>query len=326
MDYKNLPVEERITLASQYALLLVGDNKPVSEIIGLLKRDYSLTQEQATEAFAKMRSEYKQEYVASTNKNLKDLISAIILIGFIVLIYYILGTEMGSWSAFPLVLAIFFGLAGLAAFTVLLRTFWEKYTSTTRQIQNPSGLYSVITGKDGKLHYTGQFTCIIFVLFVITAVLYFGKSELVNQKEIATVQKLIISEPLQTGYTGNRHKSYYYTFKFKGHSNEFRFNKAYYKYAMYPLDFNPGDTVSVQINYDDLNSVENHLDSEPVELLNVARGEGDFFVDHTYRNAQLNRRNKNNLNYSMAILGAMLLITIARAFYIAKTNRLSKPA
>ncbi len=51
MDYKKLPLDERIQLASKYAPMLMADVRSKNEIIGLLKNDYALTKEQALQAF-----------------------------------------------------------------------------------------------------------------------------------------------------------------------------------------------------------------------------------------------------------------------------------
>src|SRR5689334_15557805 len=98
MNYKDLPLDERITLASQYALLLVADNKPLEEIIGILKSDYALTEEQAAQAFAAMRSNYKAEYNSTVRSNVLNALGAIGLCFFAFLLYYFMGKEMGSWG------------------------------------------------------------------------------------------------------------------------------------------------------------------------------------------------------------------------------------
>jgi hypothetical protein len=312
MDYKEMPVEERIKKASEYALLVVADNKPEEEIIGILKKDFNLTHEQAFEAFTKMRSEYKEEYASTTNSNVYKLVGSIAFCVFVVIAYYFMGSEMGSFKAFPMLFVVLFGFAALGGIIVLSRTLWEKYTSPAfRQIhKKPATLPA--PGKGENLHWTSFGLLLAFVIFFATASVYFGNSGIVNGNEIETIQDLIISNPVTQDHTSGKNRSYYYIFTFRGHQNEFRFYDDYYKYSKYPLDvstFKEGDTISIQIFYEDWKSLINSQDKSTIKMINVAR-KNAFFIDHAFRNAQLKKDHTNQLKFGLIFLGAMLVVKL----------------
>jgi len=312
MDYKDMPVEERIKKASEYALLVVADNKPEEEIIGILKRDFDLTHEQAFEAFTKMRSEYKEEYASTTNSNAYKLIGSIAFCVFAAIAYYFLGSGMGGFKAFPMIFVVLFGFAALGSIIVLSRTLWEKYTSPAFRRINKKTTTLPAAGNGENLHWTSFGLLLAFIIVFATSSVYFGNSGIVNGNEIETIRGLIVNNPVTLDHTSGKNKSYYYIFTFREHQNEFRFYDNYYKYSKYPLDettFKEGDTISIQIFYEDWQSLTNSEDKSTIKMINVARG-NTFFIDHAFRNAQLKKDHASQLKIALIFLGATVVVKL----------------
>lgn len=62
MSYAELPLEDRIGQASEYALLLIEDSVLEEDVIKRLQETFALTEEQAMEALLKTRTEYSKEF------------------------------------------------------------------------------------------------------------------------------------------------------------------------------------------------------------------------------------------------------------------------
>src|SRR5688572_13915975 len=108
MNYKKLSLDQRINLASQYALLLVADTRSTEEIIGILKKDCKLTEEQDAQAFAVMHTDYKAAYNSTVRRY-----KALGIMGSSLRVFlacYFIGKEMGSDGDFPMIFAIIFDM------------------------------------------------------------------------------------------------------------------------------------------------------------------------------------------------------------------------
>jgi hypothetical protein len=315
MDYKELPLEERIQLASQYALLLTADVKSNEEIIGILKADYALTDEQAVQAFASMSSDYKAEYNSTVRGN---FLKALGLIGVSLaafLFYYFMGKEMGSLGILAGILAFFCGTSALGAVVLLGRIVWDKLNLLIVKKGRPGGTVSI--GYDQFDKMMGTFVFISFFLLCLFSYEYFSNAGIVDENNIATIHNCIVTQPVRYENTGGKSRSYYYTFKFKGSDLEFNFFDRYYKYAKdvsLISTLKKGDTVSVQIEKADLPKTNDPTVSGRINLVNLAIN-NVFFIDHAYRNARVSKSNKISFYVLLAAFSVIVLVLLLKKLY-----------
>jgi hypothetical protein len=165
--------------------------------------------------------------------------------------------------------------------------------------------------KDGKAHWTIVLTSTAFVLFVVASFLYLGKSEIVNENEVAAIQDLVINDSVARKRTKGKNASYYYAFKFRGYDNEFRFFEKYYRYSdpsFANFYFNSGDTISIQILKKDLKNI-NDYNAKGIMIVNLSKGKR-FYIDHKTRNEQIDKRNKKFFDISLSVFAGSLAVTL----------------
>jgi hypothetical protein len=314
MSYKDLPLDQRMELASQYALLLVADNKPTEEIIRTLKWDYALTEEQATQAFAAMRSNYKSEYNSTVRSNIIKTLGVIGVSLFAFLSYYFMGKEMGRSGTFFIIIAMVFGLGALGALIVAGRTIWEKFSNPTK----PAPISGKIARKQDEIDKVIQgLTFISFMLLCFSAYQYFSRSNIIDVNKVTTVENCIITEPVRRESTGGKNPSHYYRLKLRGHNLDFRFFDNYYRYsnkAWLVSELKEWDTVSIQIFTDYQQFFDYQYSTGNLDLINLGRN-GRFLVDHGYRNAAIKKSNKTNFYVLLDVFAGVLLISIFKNLY-----------
>lgn len=320
MSYKDLPLDERLKLASQYALLLVADNKPTDEIIGILKQDYALTQEQAAQAFAAMRSNYKTDYNASV---LNNLLQALGIIAFCVaafLFYYFTAKEMAGLRTFFIIIAMLFGIMALLALIQTGRIILEKFSAPATPVSNSATLkeQSPFIRKIDDVDKTLFYFCFISLLiFAFEAYQYFFDIGTVDVKKITTIDNCIVTERVRHESTSGKNRRYYYILKLRGHNLEFRFFETYYSHSREPYlikTIKTWDTVSVQLRNEDLDLFEDQYSEEEIEIVNL-KFQGRFLVDHDYRNARVRKDNKTTFYALLAVSGSLIILIILKNLY-----------
>jgi hypothetical protein len=315
MDYKDLPLDERIKLASEYALLLVADNKPSEDITGTLKRDYALTEEQAAQALAAMRTDYKSEYEATVRSNFFKALGAFGFSLFAFLCYYFMGKEMGSAGTFLIVFAILFAFAGLGALAMMGRIIGEKLSAITF-FKKPLFANHVrkLDEYDKALH---TFICMSLFFLCFAAWEYFFHKDIIDVNKIVTVNNCIITQPVKRESTGGKSPRYYYVLKFRGSILEYRFYNNYYNYsnhAWYFSELTERDTVSIQVKNKDLNTMRNEYSTGAIDVVNLGR-HGRFLIDHASRNALLEEAHKKLFYVFLAVFGGLLFIQFFKNYY-----------
>ncbi|MES1219727.1 MAG: hypothetical protein ABUT20_29775, partial [Bacteroidota bacterium] len=125
MDYRNLPIEERISKAAEYCLLLADDERADVNIVSEVKTTFFLTDEQAQEAYALMKQKYNSEYKKTLGRKIKLAWIVLFVLVVCVAFYAILGDELGS---FFYLLAAFFALSIIGIFFSLGNLYFKKST------------------------------------------------------------------------------------------------------------------------------------------------------------------------------------------------------
>lgn len=311
MDYKELPLEERIQLASQYALLLTADNKSNEEIFDILKSDYALTDEQATQAFASMRSTNKTEYNLTVRGNFLKAVGLIVFCLLAFIVYYFMGKEMGSLAPLSWVVAFLFGICVMGAVVLMARIIWDKVSFRVVK----KGSYSISFDQFDKA--MASFAFVSLFSLCMGCYVYYTHVGIIKENEITTIHGCLLTEPVRHGHTGGKTTSYYYAFKFRGSNLEFRFFDYYYRYAKDVSrikTIKKGDTVSVQIAKTDLPETNDPDASGRINLVNLAFN-NVFFIDHNYRNARVNKSNQTIFYVSQVAMAVIILILLLKKLF-----------
>ena len=311
MNYKDLPLEKRMVMASEYAVLLLADMKPVEQIIPVLQQDFDLTEEQARQAYADMRQNHRAAYNSTVNSNLLKTFGIIGFGGVGTLFYFFAGKEAG-W--FFWVFAVIFGLTALGGLLLLGGVVGERFKGFANAAQ---GKYQPPIPKKWLREAWNTAFTLGFMFTIFMGIQYYFRIGTIDGNEIATVRQLIITEPVRFDNTGGKVKSYYYVFKFRGHNNEFRFFDRYYEYANYAIasfDCKEGDTVAIQIFNDDLEYLSNQYSTKDIKIVNLAKGKG-FYIDHARRNTLVQQSNKANFKFTGLFLLAVIVIALVWHLY-----------
>lgn len=325
MNYKDLPLDQRMELASQYALMLVADIKSNEEIIGILKKDYALTREQAIQAFTAMRSNYKGEYNSTVRSNLLKALFGIGICLLAFLFYYFIGKEMGRSGTLSYVIAFIFGIGILGAIILTVMIVWGKFSKPAIQKQ-PFSASAPVFDKFDKTMASLFFMCIIFLC--IFAWQYFFNTGIINEKTITSIHQCIITEPVRRESTGGKNPRRYYVLKLRGHNIECRFFNDYYMYVRdgsLIRNIQVWDTVSIQIFNKDLDFFNAQYSTGEINLVNLGL-HGHFLVDHAYRNAEIKKSHKTNFYVLLAVFAGLTAITFLKKLFLILVNRVNRSA
>jgi protein-S-isoprenylcysteine O-methyltransferase Ste14 len=303
MSYKDLPLEQRMELASRYALLSVADDKTKEEIIGILKSDYELTESLAAQAYANMRSKYKKEYDAAIRSNIFKGLGSVGVSLFAFLIYYLPGKAMGRLGIVFMILGILFAFWGVVSLLLTIDTIWERDGKPRKPDQVDQVLYILVT-------------CAAIGLFFVTCENFF-ESDMLDLDKIVTVENCIITEPVRYESTGGKYPRHYYALKVRGHNVECRFFDKYYEYsnkAFLISELKEWDTVSMQMMNKYSNYFEDQYSTGDIEILNLGR-HGRFLIDHPRRNAQIKKALTRNFHVLLAVLGGVIMLLFLKNLY-----------
>lgn len=322
MRYKDLPLDQRMELASQYALLLVADNKPVWLIISIIKKDYALADDQAIQAIKDMRINYKREYNAAVRSNLFKTAGAVVVSLAAFFYFYFMGKELGHANALITLWAILFGIGGVIALFVIGRIIRERFSKLTAQ-------RPFITKPAQKLDNFDKFlqgvATISGMLLCFAAYEYFFHPRSVDIKNIVTVDNCIITKPVKYEHTSGKSRSYYYAFKIRGSDLDIRFFDKYYKYSNGEWGVSKlkeGDTVSIQLlNQEAFNYYQYPQNTNNLEIINLGQ-RGHFLVDHAYRNVRIRKEQKDFFYFFLTVfVAAIPALYIKRLFNNKKHRR-----
>lgn len=309
MDYKDRPLDQRMELATQYALLLVADNKITSEIIGIIKSDYALTEQQAVQAVGAMRANYKNEYNSNVRNNFLKALGALGFSLMAFLFYYFIGKEMGSAGTLFIILAVLFGLGGVGALLGMGSIIGDKFSKPAVVTEK------VITSKpkqvDSFTKTLYSWTAICGFILCFLGYQYFFGVGVVDETKITTIYNCIITEPVRKERTSEKNPRSYYVFKFRGNNLEYRFFNNYYKYsdgAFRVSKLMTWDTVSIQVMNKDLNLLRNKYSTEELDIVNLGL-HNRFLINHSSRNTQIIKSQKNIFYVCLAIF-VVLVATI----------------
>jgi hypothetical protein len=306
MNYSELPLEERIRMASDYALLLIEGSLLEEDVLQNLQEMFLLTPDQAMEALQRTRQHHSSEYKSLQNASIFRAVGAVLVSLVCGCFYVVLGEEAGM----ALVLfGVLFLLVGLFSFVVIIQKLLDKFFYSPTLIKKR--LDRSKDPKKEKLDWTLRLLALTIFALAISFFYYFKKSGWVNLKEVITLRGLQLDRPLQKESTGGRSLHYDYIFHFRDYPNRFPFQEDYYRYAseFFDADYlQPGDTITIQIRR-----------SEYQDRLRFPGNGGKVDILNLIKNGQplvnLESRNEKKLEWNRRLLTIAALTTLA-AFFI----------
>jgi len=319
MNYSDLPVADRIKMASEYALLLVEDNIMYEDMIKDLQERFSLTQNEALTALERTKNDFSSEYKSLANASIFRAVTSIVTSVIFGLFYLFVGDEIGYLVA---IIGILFLCIGFMSCIVLVQKMMDKFFYSPTLIR--ARIKRSKNPKEDKQDFTVYLFVFTFCLCLLAVFNYFKKSGIINIETLATVPGLQIKEKVYKESTGGKSPTYYYVFHIYGHKNEFRFYQTYYHYAEPDFradDFKPGDTISIQLKPEDFfEKINNYSNEGVVDIINIIKDSRPI-IDLASRNKSEEADNMRNLKIVGIICGLALLIMILKHKYAAKGDR-----
>lgn len=194
---------------------------------------------------------------------------------------------------------------------------YKKRPLGKRMKPAPAAKKKVATSKPKKSGSTAQYlytyTSLCAFTLAIFGYMYFYQVDIIDENKITAVHNCIITEPVKRKHTSGKNRTYYYVFKFNGIDLEYRFYDTYYNYSSAATlidQLKVGDTVSIQVDKEDLYLLPPNYSTGGLKIVGVGRY-NTFWVNHKYRNAQIEEMHKNCfyvcLTVFVGLVGTILL-------------------
>jgi hypothetical protein len=187
MDYADLPLEERMNKAREYALLLAEEEPPVLDIPGQMQQTFKLTQAQAEEAYQDMKREFRTAYFAASSARIWKAIAAALVLGTVALFYAFMSERI---SALALIIALFFGLAALGAAGQFVKLSDERWLKNAIS----RAFFRQTTAGKSEIHSTGGLLLISLLFLVISGCMLLANANVYEPDELAIVDGLQLSD------------------------------------------------------------------------------------------------------------------------------------
>lgn len=321
MNYENLSVSEKIERASEYALILVQNDANldiVTEIGGV----FNLTEAQAKEAYELMCRKYEKEHQSAMKTKIKR---AWFVIGVSLSVMIFFAFISPDTTPFFLIIAFVFGILILMGFNFLANKYREESTLPKEGYFLERERQKKIEARSIKVYnWPFDISLFFFSFLMIGFYLFYTHHGVINKDEIKEYAKVTLSENVifkDLGGTKPNNHNYAFAFKFKGHTQEFRFADKYYKYGKWKIsenDFTPGDTLSIQLQKKDFAKLDEN-ETKKIEIINILIKK-EWLIDHDDRNRRVEKKNLQ----TMLWVGAILALSIVVAFLWLRFRKLKR--
>jgi hypothetical protein len=320
MSYNDLPIEDRIRLASEYAVILIADDRPDIDIIAELQENFQLTEEQAKTAYFRMRQVHSEDFQLAIKQKIKRGWTA-------VLVCFLFGISCAAFAPeagwFYFVMVFIFGMG--FSFGLVMIAKWTRESKTSPE----EGFFSVVDRqKELMKNKEGDWTYSIpvLLLFLLTIVWFFFSTgnRIVNINEIQAVNNMEITRPAEKRFehSGKSSRIYYYLIYFKGHQHNFKLYETYYNYAdkrISHTDYTVGDMVSIEIRQKQMDELLDTIGKHTIKMVNLT-SDGKWLIDHAYRNKRITKENKQ----TFLILAAGFIVANLVVFLWLRYRKFSK--
>jgi len=298
MSYKELPLEERIQRASEYALILISNDTQQIDTINDLMETFDLTESQAKQAYTLMREKFRSQFETATKSKIRLAWLVIITTPIIIAFFAFVSTEMGI---IYLICAFLFGLIFIASVISLAYRYRERFLSPEQGYlsdRDREKKLASASGKDENGSWTVGMPIFLLLFTCITFYLYYSHSSVVDIKDIIVKSDLIISDGVE--FRQPKKKQASFTFRFRGIKHEFLLFSDFYDFGKWRLnkdDFSIGDTLTIEMTRKGLSKFKS-IHERSIKVTNIAI-DGQWLIDHSERNKNIEKRNKNNLIFSL---------------------------
>lgn len=307
MNYADLPLQQRIDMAADYAVILITDHVTEDEIIRELASQFSLTEKDALVAYAKTRTKHREHVNKRQNESIRNAVVAIFF-GLICAVFYLaLGEELG-WPV--LLFGGFFLLAAFAAIGAVMEKLMERLFFTPGMIQERLERH-----KDGgvvrKDWSVNLFTGAIYLSF-FASVIYLKQPGVEEVPNTIIIRNVKLKQPIQISKRGD-----VYQFQFEQFPNQFQLKSSYLDYTNYqfvPAMLQPGDTFSIEVppkEYFEKLQLPRYDEISAVELRNLIIRSRPL-ISWTSRNEASRQQYKEIFLVALAAVVLSLLVMIIR--------------
>ena len=304
--YDHLPVEERIRLASEYAVILTFDDNPELDVIAELMHTFDITRSEAQSAYARMRTHHRGDYKkALTDKIKRAYGSAVAML--------LLAISCGAFASvtgwFYLLMAFAFG--GGFSSSIILIAKWSRERDSNHggsDIMLPTGT-ELKNAMSDDWRFSLPFA--FLVLLAASWLFFYSRSRVIDLNEIKTVNGLVLNNFQKKSKWSGKHRTHYFELKFAGYPQYFEFEEGYYDYAdISPISLNlkVGDTLSIELKQSQADKKLNDMrDNVNIEVINIRAG-SQWLIRQAYRNKQVEDENSKNFRFAgLAYIFATLI-------------------
>jgi len=293
MNYDDLSVHERIKHASEYAVILKNNpaNTP-GNIIAELAETFSLTKEQASEAYILSEEKFPEEHKKAARSKLRYYAAAIFIFFSIGLFY------LGMWEQTgPMFFLI---LAALSLFAI-----WIVINLILKII---SGIFFPNYPQLIK-HFivkTAPFLVIIWVFL-----LYQSKFGGTIKEEDIIVRPCMLAAKVMKSKSGGLFSEAYYEFSFDGYFKKFRFCQSDYIYAdtlPHFEKYSPADTIYAELLEKDLRKIHTEAFFSKYNKIIGIQLNNKSIVNYNLRSEAFREKYRHWLNIMTVILLINLLL------------------
>ena len=315
MNYDELPLNERIQKAAEYAVILIDDERVDIDILGELQTTFSLNEEQAKKAYELMRSGFKTEYQQALKNKINRAwlatVSAVLIAAF-----YLFTSEF--YGVPWLLIALLFGLAAANGVTMLPKLYRERKNPPDEYFRLIDFEKKNITRK--KDDFAARLPVFFMFMTAITCFALIRQWRIINTSHIVTVNNLRIAEPVVKLSDHGKNPRYYYLFHFVGHPGDFKLKETIYEYSEFAIldsSFYPGLAVNIEIDKEDFKKMRDVTASHNIDLLNIGKY-NYWLIDQNLRNQRVKNENKKNF----LLFGALFLASCVISFVVIRYRRL----
>ena len=311
MNYTELTLQEKTQKAIEYALILASDERPDLDIVSELMQMFDISEEQAKRVYILMRKQHDEEYRKAVRSTITNLWMAIISFGTIMFAFLFLG---GVSIAIFLISAFLWG----AVLVMMVHFLALKYRDINTSPEDGYFLererqLNLKNNKKDKSIWTLSLPIFFLILSILSFYAFFYNQGSVTVNKTMVPAKLMTVETVKLLNTGSKTRHSQMEFRFVNSPHRYRLDEDIFNYGVWKIEtsqFSYGDAIRIQVTRNGFTNMERKSEAE-ISLKNISVN-GRWLVDHTKRNAEIQKENKG---YLILLTGLFFLSVIITAIW-----------
>jgi hypothetical protein len=309
MSYSDLTLKERMEKAEEFCILLSRDMKLPEDVIKELSVTFSLSSQQAHEAYKNSKVKYKKDHLSASKNKYLELLASFLVALACCAFYFFIGIEL---SGFFLIFVVLF-----AASIVGIMVYSVKSIAENMLLNYP-----------WLLEFRKNFFVKLFPTVLIVLAIAIGNYCLLKEfsKSNTVMRTLRLSKDVEFLTSSGKNKSKYYQFIFDGYSKKFTFSSRDYRFAN-SLDkikkLKKAELVTCCFQKKDIRNLhEKTFFDQYNRILNISFSGVDV-IDFEYRNKKMKTSAGRFLSYALLAMALEVLIVfylIRKAYTGIKMN------